>query len=1174
MVSFPNHRRCLENIAITHPTPIVRNTCRHSLLPMLEKTAASLEPCGFQRAVPGATQSFRTSRQLRTAFWQHGAADLELTTAWQALMHGTSDLVNPPSEENKDSVLSASTFLLDFLYPSGALNLMRRFTPIAPTRGRSNGFRYGQQFVKLAPRLYTSSLPRQQDHRAKTESIAEQESRNTDTDTDTVASGRGHTYAEHDKIAEGTRSSGLFGYTDHGADAQSHAVSAQPDSTVDDFDPTSVNDDNAKTLKDLLDTGDPDDADSIWHHYKILDGPLQSAYTGRVLLFLSKSGRLSDSWKISELFHKVPLSLWTQDIFVAGVAAEINLQNADEALEIFVTGLKHQDLDNISLVDALDLLLSSALRSPDSQLLKDVWKHYPDMIARWDFDGITSQLKLVASVPNLASKALKFQSFGRQVLLESGNTGLGQEALDALQKILVRRGLVSCDKDQVIPLLKVTNDTLAFEEFLYRVASNGKAMLGPEVYQIYRDLPGSLPSHPVLHEMFKLFNRFDFTMSAKYAGLELLWGDWHKFHTAPSRRAYQKYLSFYASRGETQRVYDMWTKYVELYRDDPDHNILQGDDTFAHLLQVHAVRGEADEVQRIFNTISEKFGMEPTAYHWNILLNAYVKAGDYDGAIATFEDVAAVGKADKYSYGTMMHMAGNRGDLGFTIDLYRRAVSSGVRINDAILNSLVDAYCQNDYLRAAEDVCARAVKKGIVSTRMWNMLIHHYALRRDLAAMNKVLESMGEHNISYNQFTYQSLLMGLSLCRQSQHALSLLTSALKENTFHVTANHFHIVMGALLRTGEPAVVRRLHKLMKDYGFSDTSESMFRLSQALTQWNRLPQAQRARFTSEEWSSEALHSFSDIYGLNDTEKLKQLSLNRHEHSRPGKLLAKKVENTHFSSMVFMFSQMKDFFGAQQLIDLYRHVFQGQQDSDATLPIAMLTSIMLMDFQEGRYNHVKATWYVLLNSVKKEARSVDSGPKAPKISPKYRYILSSGLEVMQQMLFTLEDAAAMRRLIREVRFEGFEVDSKNWNYYIQSLARLKQYKAAFMACERMLMPNWTGWFVVRAKESVKNNLPLDQRRKGRSRRHLRPTATTLYLLAQSYMELGQLRLWSAEAAATAQEIELECAQVVRAIKSMVRVYSDLEVEIFDKEDHVDVDSVNDQDYQTGPRGEEAVS
>ncbi|KAI4867480.1 hypothetical protein F4820DRAFT_204095 [Hypoxylon rubiginosum] len=1144
---------------------------------MLEKTAASLEPCGFQRVVPGATQSFRTSRQLRTAFWQHGAADLELTTAWQALMHGTSDIaVNSAPEENKDSVLSASAFLLDFLYPSGAVTLMRRLTPITSTRDRSNNFPYGQRFVKIAPRSYTSSLSRRQDHQPRTESVTGQEAR--DMDTDTSADKTDGTSTEHAEVGEMARTPALFGDTDQGANPKSLATLAQLDGTVDNLDNTSISDNHAEALKGLLDTNDPEDAELIWYRYKALDGPLQLAYTRQVLLFLSKSGRLSDSWKISELFHKVPLSLWTNDIFVAGVTAEINLQNADGALEIFVKGLRRQDLDNTSLVDALDLLLSSALRSPTSQALKDVWKHYPDMNARWDFEGVTSQLKHVALVPDLAGKALEFQSRGRSQLLEFESTGLSQEALDALQKILVRRALVSCAKAQVIPLLNVTKDHLAFEEFLHRVTSTGKKELGFEVYHIYRALPGSMPSHSVLHEMFRLFHGFNLPMSAKYAGFELLWGDWYKFHTAPSRRAFQRNMAFYASQGETQRVYDIWTKYIELYRDDPDHNILQGDDTFTHLLQVHAVRGESEEVQRIFNAISEKFNLEPHACHWNILINAYVKAGDYDSAIATFEDTATVGKADNYSYGTMMQMAGERGDLGFTIDLYRRAVGSGVRVDEAILNSLVDAYCQNNYLQAAEDVCVRAVAKGIVTTRMWNKLIHHYALRRDLAAMNRILESMVEHNIPYNQFTYQKLLMGLSLCQQSQHALSLLSTALKDNTFQVTPDHFHIVMGALLRTGEPAVVQRLHKLMQDYGFSSTSESMFRLTQALAQWNNLPPAQRARFTSAEWLSEALRSFGEIYGLNDTNKLKRLPSSRGKGGHPGKLLAKKVENIHFSAMVFMFSQMKDFFGAQQLIDLYRHVFQGQQDSDATLPIAMLNSIMLMDFQEGHYDRVRANWGLLLDAVKKEARSVDDVSHKSKISPRYRYILSGGLEVMQRMLFTLEDAAGMQRLVRELRFEGFEMDSKNWNYYVQSLARLKEYKAAFQVCEKVLMPNWTGWSVVRSRENVPNNIPLDHRRKGRSRRHLRPIATTLYHLAQSYMELNQLSLWSAGAARTAREIEVECAQVVRAIKSMIRVYSELEYEIFDKEDHVDFDSANvghaGQDYQTRLGGEEAMS
>ncbi|OTB05485.1 hypothetical protein M426DRAFT_319751 [Hypoxylon sp. CI-4A] len=1142
---------------------------------MLEKTAASLEPCGFQRVVPGATQSFRKTRQLRNAFWKHGATDIELTTAWQSLMHGTFDLnMGPTSEEDRGSSLSASAFLLDFLYPSGAMTLMRRLTPNTTTSAtRPDNIRYGQHFTKLAPRPYTSSIPKRQAKRTGSEFATTQEVHKSTGGNS--ASEQPATYLEGTGVTKiGRTPDGATSGIASGVHNAVHKPRVQFFDIPEDEDSLKANSGHMEALKDLLvkSNQDPEVADNVWHHYKSLNEPSQATYLHQVLLFLSRTGRLSDSWKISELFRKLPPSRWTNHVFVAGVAAEINLQNHSEAVRIFVRGLKRNALEVPFLVDALDLILSDALRSSKPDLLSAIWRYYPRMTARLDFDGITSQLKEVSSVPGLSYKALDFGTYDRHVLQDFRGAKLSQEALDALQKILVRRALLSCLSSEVIPLLNVTRDPLAFEEFLRTASKKGKQQLGIELYRIYRDLPGGVPSHPVLHELFKVYKGLNVPISTKYAGLELLWGDWHKFHTNPSYRAFQKYLAFYASQGDTDRVYTLWIRFVELYRDDPDIPVLAADDLFSHLLQVHAVRGERSEALRIFKDISGKFGIKPNTHSWNILLNAFAKAGDYQGAITTFEELVVEGTPDKYSYGTMMQMAGERGDLGFTIELYRQALSNGVRANDAMLSSLVDAYCQNDHMQAAEDICVRAAKRGIVTTRMWNKVIQYHAFRRDLAAINKVLGLMAEKNIPYNHYTYQQLLLGLSFCGQSQHAINLLAVALKEKIFEVTVEHFYIVMTALLRTREPGAVLRVHEMMVEHGFPSSSESVFRLIQALGQWKNLSPEQRAQTTATEWLGRALRSFSEIYGLDDQKKPASSSTSTPSDSPPTELLGKGTERFHFSAVTHMLIELKDFVQAQELVDLYRHIFQGSSDPNSVLPAAMLNAIMRAEFEEKRYDRVRATWEILFENAKKTTQSVDSidgAPQHTKISPRYRYILSSGFSVMQKMLFEEGDAAGMKDLVRDIRSAGFDLNSKNWNSYIQALVQLKEYKEAFITCEKLLMPNWTGWFVVRQKENIKNHLPIDLRRKGKSPRHLRPTATTLYHLAHGWMELGRASTISADAARIDEAIGKECVRVIRAIKSMNRVHSRLEEEIFGQEERAIADSVDflydDQDYQT---------
>ncbi|KAI1499327.1 hypothetical protein F5X99DRAFT_390573 [Biscogniauxia marginata] len=1122
---------------------------------MLEKTAASLEPCGFQRVLPGSTKSLRASRQLHTAFWQHGAARIELTSAWQALMHGTTlcNIDSHPDQE-RNPTLRASAFLLDFLYPSGAIALMRRLTPNISERPEN--FRYGAPFSIITPRLFTST-PRRQVEGSKSESVAdneESESQDTTSPQELDSSSKLPDESSEVLISEAT-----VGEVTPSPDIETDEAPTQLDTGPDGMENLKMDDhDRVEALENALGSAKSEDADRVWYLYRGLNEQSQANYLGPVLVFLSKTGRISDSWKISELFHKLDWSHWNDFLFVAGIAAEINLQNLARALDIFVKGLGHDTLDVSSLVDGLDLLLAASLRSPTTDFLTDLWKHYPEMSAKLDLEGITSELKHVASVPGLVQKAISFQIYRAERIRDPETTELDRKALETLQKILVRRALVSCTDDEVIPVLEVTKDPMAFEEFLRSAVSNNRRRLATEVYKIYRELPGCIPSRNVLYEVFRAYNTMDIPTYAKIAGFDLLWGDWHRFHNGPSRRAFQRYLGYYASRGEKEQVYMLWTKYIEATRDDIEYPTLLQDDTFAHLLQVHAVLGEVDETQRIFDDISKKFGIKPSTRLWNILLNAHVKAGDYDGAIQTFDNLTETGTADRYSYGTLMQMAGRRGDLGFTVDLYRRARANGILANDAMLSSLIDAYCQNDHFAEAQDVCVRSAEKGIVATRMWNKLLYYHALRRDLGSINKLLNLMVEKDIPYNQFTYQQLLLGLSLSRQSQHALRLLAVAIQDDVFRVTPEHFYIVMGALLRTGEPGPVKRLHKLMKQYGFPSSSGTLFRFAHAIGQWTKLPPRQRYRMTATEWLGEALRAFYQIYGLGDQTEFSFDPSSQPKRSRPSDLLKSGPEQYQFGAMVYMFTQFKDFVRSKELIDLYRYVFQERQDHEEILPVAMLNSVMLADLLDKRYDRVKATWKVLFDTAKVEARSKDYNedlPHTPKISPKYRYILCGGLRVIQETFLAEENAAGIQALIKDVLAEGFAIDSKNWNYYVQVLVQLKQYKEAFVTCEKVLMPNWTGWFVVRTKENVRNRLLLDVRRMGASPRYLRPVSATLYRLAQGYMELDRLGPWSREASNMTRDIDAECIQAVRAIKSMIRVHSDLEYEIFGPPEFMDI-------------------
>ncbi|ETS82587.1 hypothetical protein PFICI_04463 [Pestalotiopsis fici W106-1] len=1071
---------------------------------MLEKTAASLEPCGLQRVLPSARKSFRSRRQLHTAFWQHGAADVEITSAWQVLMHGVFDpnldAASSSTGTNVDPrhpALRASTFLLDFLYPTGSLAFLRRFSPVPSDRHDIN--RPVSTFARVSPRLYSSSASASPTEAAQTEA--------------------GNISKEHQE-------------------------------------------NHVEELKRLLLLDDPEDADQLWHQYTSLEDAAKQQYLDQVLVFLSRTKRATDSWKISELFQQIEPSQWDGSLFVAGLEAELILQNTEQAKVIFEKGLENSTMDQSSLVDAFDLMLAAALRSSSKDLVYSIWRIHDKITARLDLDAIPQDLHRVGSVSRLGDIAIELGAQLKKARSLSGVT--------SLKKLLVRCALEVCPDGQVLTLLRMTNDPDAYERFIRRSSNSPKTrkFLLTQVYKLYRDLPQSCPSQDALHVVFRAYQGM-LQPQDKFPGMEMLWGDWFTFHQTPSKRAYQMNLGFYASTGDKKQVYKLWQDYIKTHG---EIHVQKGGDTFAHLLQVHAVRGEPLEAQKIFDEISTRFRLEPNRHCWCILLNAYAKAGDYEGAIATFEKLhESLGGLDRVSVGTLMYMAAERGDLGFTIDIYRRARRENIPTNDtAILGSLVEAYCQNDLFREAEDLCARAAMKGLREPRLWNRILNAFALRRNLVGINRLLNRMTDMDVPYNEYTYQELLTGLSLCRQPQHALHLLAVAVKDGAFEVNEGHFHTVMGAFIKTGEGDLAVRMHKMMQKTGFQESADSLVSLMTAFNQWSHLPHKRRAGHSQQTLLGAALRRFYKVYGIRHAEMSpSDPSRSPTQSYTPSSLLQQDVKAYHFSRIVYLCTQMRDFAKVEELVRLYRYVAYGDANSSEPLPIQMLNSIMWADVSEKRYEALQRTWdtaFALAQKGGLSAEWVAGFTNSKKISTRFRYILNDGIKAMQTMYIEQGDGVSLQRLFAKVRSAGFEIDSKNWNLHIQGLIQCHLYKEAFDACEKWLMPNWTGWASARRGAPMKNLIPLDLRRKGSWPRYLRPVSHTLYYLAKGYSELDKMAPWSAETSQIMKRIRADCPRCYRAIISMRSNGSPLEQQILGDDTPLPADEDN-QEYAMYP-------
>ncbi|TPX15088.1 uncharacterized protein E0L32_004918 [Thyridium curvatum] len=1091
-------------------------------MPMLERTAVVLEPCTLQRVLPSASHSGKKSRELRTSFWHHGSPDIELAQLSQALMPVSWNAIdlftpNPPKAEP----LAASPFLLDFLYPQKSLSFLRRFVP--GTVGRYEGPR---QIQKVPLRLYASSAPTH---------LAEIVSHTLDDRANVGARCRDDDDATLPKdipMAETAVLNQDPFFAQFGDPDEYHLS-----------DPTELR----RYLSIPASSDMTQRLDSVWRMYNNLPINLKPEFQGDVLVYLSNSTRVTEAWRISEMFASMKDDLWEDRVLAPAIKAEIMLQNAPHALSLFKRALTTKHISA-----GIGALIAHSLRTSAWETLSAVWQLYVEVTKQETLK--TEELKDAVAIPDLGDK-LTFLAGHIGTSSKNPSDSRPYEALSTFLRCFSRECLGLVMPQEAAGFVRWLKDPLLYEDFIRACVEKRDKETAARAYREYRALPGVRVRIAILKAMVQhVFYPDDL------AGMEQVMKDWYIRYGRLDRWAYSKFLAFYARRGDVASVYRLWNEFTREYPDA----ISTHDDTFTHLLNVHLSHRDLAKVQQTFDEIEATYNIEPNTACWNILLRTYIKAGQYDAAAKCFSDLCKAVVPDKYTFGTIMWASANRGDLDLTLQLYKMAQSRGIELTVSIVDSVVQAYCHNERFTEAEELSLATTKERKLQgsySSLWNTLLHFFAEQRDLTSVHRVLNTMTELGLAYTGETYSELLRALLNCKQPHQALHLLGVAQKDGIFNPTPEHYVQLMAGFLRTREPHMALQVNQMMYKMGFRQSSERMLVVLNALRRWRDIPPRNREKDTN--YLANAMREF-----------YRSLGKDKPQRQRGGVAGKPDDLSSHFSTMMFLFTQIGAFASVRELVHLYRHTL-GQGSDDSPLPLRLLRTLMVSDFCEGNHDNVKSTWdYIFQQACIRgrpagplslqshddaelvaESRDLTKG-NAGGIVPAWRYSLVIPLRTMYRLYTKENDSDSLIRITNQVLAEGFEIDNKGWNHYVQCLALMKRWKEAFSVCNQRLMPGWAGWATIRARRKGKNLLPLELRRLGRNPRFLRPISYTLIILAREYGQLEQLTPLSAEASRLFKEINEECPLLVHAIRTMIRTGSTIEEELLGDADGLRAD------------------
>ncbi|EWG45336.1 hypothetical protein FVEG_06160 [Fusarium verticillioides 7600] len=1056
---------------------------------MLERTAANLESRSLQRVFHKT--SIR-SRRLHTGFWQHGAAAIDLSSSLPGSVRTAQTAAPEPETKQLQSNLLASVLVLDFLYPKSTLPLLRNLYPELPTS------QYAQR-TAIVPtrRAYSSIIP------PNTTDTNEADDNNEKTEATTPNQpGRSHETAQRYEIADIAEDPTLFP-----GGKPTVSTKAGPELQ------------QVRKLRQLLD-GKGGHFQDVWDQYQVLDNDQRSFLRGQVVQYLSRSHSIVETGRALSIFRQIPPKSWDNDTLTAGIILLLRSGDLPSAVECFKTGLETRGLNR-----GLEYLMADAINSKKWAAALEVWiSFYKDRIKKRP-DALApdlARLQQLASLPAQGAHYFGFRAYlvgeGAEQFKKIREDPVASLALSSFRKFFANMALREpCRPRHAVVILETLKDRNAYNTYLntmidrWMVKQESRATMERliPIYQNFRQLPNAQPAITVLRGMFKI------CFPKRSARLEEIKDDWIRYKGGLNQWGYEKFLKYYAERGDVRAVKELWPKYVEEFPE-----VLQSPRGFRSTINVYAQLGDFENAKKEMEKMADEYGVEPDLDSWNTYLKAHLRTTDYDTVMKLFDDIAEKHEPDAYTYAHAMAMAAKRGDLETTLELFTKSQQAEVPISVEMGLSLVVAYCQNGLLSEAESLCIELTHRKLISEAIWNQLINFNGVEGNITKVYELLKRMREFGVEWDDNTYTFLLQALIRVNQIHPAYNLLKRGVEEKLFLVTPAHFATIMAAAARNKEYELVESLFRRMQQSDLPVTFSAWVALVAAAVK--RKPGVKRTQNLAKEFVA---YFEKAVAAAKTTEE--SIPDEEIEATDASNLARLRAETKFLGRAITLLTELRDFGSVEELMGLFVEIFP--QFKNQQLPPDIMASLIRALNYDQRYSEAISLWDKTWESAFASSRKRSGGG----ILTGTEYSLSRAVDAVATTFKKAIEPELLSKTVDKVTDAGFKLTRQNWVRIIRDLSDMGRFERAAYWCEKMLMPGWQGWATPRRNALMMLNT-----------RTLKPPNSLLYRLQHKWIEMRKMAAWSPDVSRVLSTFEEKCprlhhAFVTSEIQSMPTAY-----------------------------------
>lgn len=989
---------------------------------MLDRATGCLEN-GGRRLLRLTAKSSRTQRSLHSAFWCHGAGDIDLPSWWIFLLQQPLPEKARKAQTITDTArkcLSAGFFeggFLDFLYPAKTLSLIHK---LAVRDARQRNHRSQKLAYQAACRPYSSD-------------------------------------AVEPRVPTSSENNHTTGLT---SQIRERSVLPTPGTTTNAMVSSPQQDRDLASLQgEYMDQ---------WSRYNAMfsdipDPPDEDVTEALVMLRRIEAigSKLNDRLlkRLRDVFADIPRKSRRKSHYTWVIADAMDAKEDNRIIQLY-TDAEKLGLHSQALIDSL---LRYALVHARSQVgavaLHGLKRLYPSPAKsrRW-VQG------LFASLKGMPSKLLmaRARAVGHHALYRiertgaKANTGVRSFAAQVLLQALRERG-----KDVTAQTTFDTFDRLGqligHTEMSYSLAI--EQLLSAELIdsddaaiKMYEDMLKVPKLVPGMH----LFDSLIARLAAIHddGHLRRILDDHRKYHIRLSSDAYVYAMGEMSYQGDAAAFDDLFKEHQVCYGNPTNPKLYQ------NLLHVHARRMEIKEVIEIFQAMETRYHFRPTIDCWNVVLAAFARLSDLEGALKWYNEMIAAGvRPDPNTFSTLSTMYGSGGDVNGVRDLIEKCDSRGLKVSTSLYDSLVLANLRSDDFDEAERIVSDALKMNLVGSRthMWNYLLNAVAMQRDLDKLQYLFKCMQEADIPADEFTYSALMQGLCVHGMPKSAWLILSRVMPRKQIRPTAFHYAVVFGGFLNSREYEKVVEYYRIMLANGIKPNFSTRTLLLKAVANLDaRNASTQTGESTSVN-QAEAL-----LAALLEDMDVKELAPTGPQKGIGAQTLNEAYISNYFEYLIYLNAEQGH---DDQVFDLFSQYLQTVQrfrpEKGVALPLKMISAIMVSYRRQEQHDEVEKTWYLAVEKAQAIARRSGASLSEPGwVLPGRRFILTVQLMQYMQSLIESNRLDDIDAVLADLTTAGYGIANSILNTYVKSLVLASRPRKALQVAEHELMDGWEGW------------------------------------------------------------------------------------------------------------------